>query len=107
VSPFSYVGRGHYVRHLDAWQAYFPRRQLRLLVTEDVVGSKQALDRVFESLGLAPGVPLHGMDVAVNDSSHDASVDIDPALRARLRDTFASSNRELAETWGVDIGSWQ
>ncbi len=107
VSPFSYVGRGHYARYLEKWQAYFPRRQLRLLVTEDVVGSKQALDRVFESLGLAPGVPLHGMDVAVNDSSHDASVDIDPALRSRLRDTFASSNRELAETWGVDIGSWQ
>jgi hypothetical protein len=107
VSPFSYVGRGHYVRYLEKWQAYFPRRQLRLLVTEDVVGSRQALDRVFESLGLAPGVPLRGMDVAVNDSSHDASVDIDPALRARLRDTFASSNRELAETWGVDIGSWQ
>jgi hypothetical protein len=106
VSPFSYVGRGHYVRHLDAWRACFPRRQLRLLVTEDVVGSKQALGRVFESLGLAAGVPLHGVDDAVNDSL-DASVDIDPALRARLRDTFAPSNRELADAWGVDIGGWQ
>jgi hypothetical protein len=106
VSPFSYVGRGHYVRHLDAWRACFPRRQLRLLVTEDVVGSQQALGRVFESLGLAAGVPLHGVDDAVNDSP-DASVDIDPALRARLRDAFAPSNRELADAWGVDIGSWQ
>ena len=75
-------------------------------MTEDVVGSKQALGRVFESLGLAAGVPLHGVDDAVNDSL-DASVDIDPALRARLRDTFAPSNRELADAWGVDIGGWQ
>lgn len=106
VSPFSYVGRGHYVRHLDPWRTCFPRQQLRLLVTEDVVGSKQALGRVFESLGLAAGVPLRGVDDAVNGSP-EASVDIDPALRVRLRDAFTASNRELADTWGVDIGSWQ
>ena len=106
VSPFSYVGRGHYARYLDAWRAHFPQAQLRLLVTEDVIGSKQALGRVFESLGLAAEVPLRGVDDAVNDS-RDASCEIDPTLRARLRDTFAPSNRELADTWGVDIGRWQ
>lgn len=106
VSPFAYVGRGHYARQLDSWIAHFPREHLHILTTERLVGdSASTLRDIFGALGVDPEVTLAGLEGAVNASM--PTQPIPAAVRQRLRAAFSTSNRRLSIDYGVDVEAWQ
>lgn len=106
VSPFAYVGRGHYARFLDNWQLHFPREHIFLLTTEQTVGGDASLRTLFSRLGIRVDVPLKGLGQAVNDS-YKLADDVPHAVRKRLSDQFAASNRDLALRYDVNVDHWQ
>ena len=106
VSPFAYVGRGLYASQLDAWAAIFPRRQMHVLTTEQLVGDTRAtLDRLFAVLQVDPSVPLAGIDEPVNSSG--PMPDAPERVLERLRVAFADSNADLARRYDVATGDWR
>lgn len=106
VSPYAYVARGRYADYLEPWFAHFPSDRIHLLVTERVVGSREALRDVFARLGVHGDVPLAGLDEPINHSAA-SDPDVPDGVRDRLRAEFAASNRQLRDRHGVDIGAWQ
>ncbi len=107
VSPFAYVGRGHYARQLDAWAALFPRARMHVVTTEQLVGDTMgALRRILDVLQLEAAIPPNGIGDAVNASGHTQG-EVRAGTRERLRGEFFASNRDLASRYGVDTGSWQ
>lgn len=105
VSPFAYVDRGMYARHLDAWSRVFPPAQLRLWTTERLVGTEDAVDEVLAALSLGRTRELAGIGAPINRAP--ATSEVPDHVRNRLRARFAEANRELADRYGVDIGKWQ
>ncbi|MCJ0826691.1 sulfotransferase [Luteimonas sp. 50] len=106
VSPFAYVGRGHYARQLDAWSARFPPERLHILTTERLVGDPaNTLRDVFGMLGVDADVTLDSLDGAVNASKPTQGVSA--TVRQRLRSAFEASNQRLSEDFGVSVEDWQ
>jgi hypothetical protein len=105
VSPFAYVGRGHYARQLDAWAAWFPRERMHVMTTERLVANtRETLRPLFDALGLELPATFAGTGEAVNAS--DQAQEAAPGVVQSLRAAFAESNADLARRYGVDLGDW-
>jgi hypothetical protein len=96
----SYTIRGIYVDQIMNWRKYFPKEQMLILKTEDLLAdSRRSVRQCCEFLGVrewAPeNCPLH------NTCEYEKP---DPAIRRRLQEFFAPHNRRLYEYLGVDYG---
>lgn len=100
LSHFSYLRRGRYAEHLEAWTRLFPRERLLVLRAEDLYADPAAVyRRVLDFLGIpAAGEPSFR---AYNAREYP---DLDPALRARLADHFRPYNQRLTEFLRTDPG---
>ena len=95
----AYVGRGRYATQLRAWLAHYPREQVHVMVAEELFATPGAVWRsAVDFLGLAAAAPppfaVH------NPGTGEAEHGMDPACRARLRETFAGPDAELADLLG-------
>ena len=95
-----YATRGLYAEQLEWWYEAFPRRQLLVLRSEDLLADPSAtFARVEGFLGLPhlddPEFPLQNEGVG--------SRQLDPGIRAWLDEYYAEPNRRLAELTGGAI----
>ncbi|MDE0360904.1 MAG: sulfotransferase domain-containing protein [Rhodospirillaceae bacterium] len=101
---FAYLDRGRYAHHLQAWLELFPRRQMLILKSDNLIeDANSAVNRVFAFLGLPP----HRL------ADHPAPVtaalgpDLDTAYRKRLEGFFRADQERLRELCdcsdGMDI----
>lgn len=105
VSPFAYVERGMYARHLEPWFKRFPSQQILLLTTERITCSAAAVNGVFTALSLQSAPALAGIGAPVNAAPTAGTV---PAsIREWLQAQFREANRDLSERYAVDVGDWQ
>ncbi|HVS85448.1 MAG TPA: sulfotransferase domain-containing protein [Gaiellaceae bacterium] len=92
---FSYVSRGEYAEQLERWFAVFPRERFLILESgelwSDPAGSYA---KTLAFLGLPP----HELGYPHRNAGDYP--EIDPAIRARLRDRFAPSNERLFDLLG-------
>ena len=87
---FSYLDRGRYAHHLEAWLDHFPRRNLFVLRSEDLFeDADTATNKVFAFLGL----PAHR--IAADAPPGSAYRPMDPDLRERLHEYFAPDQERL------------
>jgi Sulfotransferase domain len=95
----AYVGRGRYADQLCAWLAFYPREQVHVMVAEELFAKPEPVWRsAVEFLGLtAVGPPPFAVH---NPGTGEAEQVMDPACRARLRETFAGPDAELADLLG-------
>jgi len=97
---FTYLARGDYAPQLDRWLAVFPREQLLVLATDELLAQPASTyARVLEFLG-APPYELDSYPLVFERDY----LEMDPATRRRLADVFAESNRRLYELLGRDFG---
>jgi len=99
---FSYLARGIYVNQLMRWAKFFPREQILVLESRELLTRPAvALGRVYEFLGL----PEHDLEAPKlrNAGSYKP---VNPETRQRLVEYFAPHNRRLYDYLGVDFG-WQ
>jgi hypothetical protein len=95
----AYVGRGLYAEQLERWFAQFPREQLLVLRSEDLLARPDEIyARAFAFLGVREWSP-GGLE-ARNVASY---APIEPELRARLEKRFAEPNERLVELLGPEF----
>jgi hypothetical protein len=98
----TYKARGRYAEQLEHWLEVFPREQLLVLPSEDLLGEpERAHAQVLEFLGAPP----HRLDSypRVFERQYEG---MKPETRARLADYFAEPNRRLYELLGRDL-AWR
>lgn len=65
----TYVDASDYGRQLDAYREFFPEEQIRVLFLDDLERAPAAiLEETFRFLGVDPGAPLDGPELALNVS---------------------------------------
>jgi hypothetical protein len=96
----TYRARGRYAEQLERWLAVFPREQLLILPSEELLAEAEAAHaRVLEFLGARPH--RLGSYPRVFERRYEP---MEPETRARLAADFADSNRRLYELLGRDLG---
>jgi len=96
---YTYRARGRYAEQLERWFALFPREQLLILPSEDLLGAPESAHaRVLEFLGAPP----HRLDSypRVFERQYEP---MPPETRERLAVEFAEPNRRLYELLGRDL----
>ena len=95
----TYVARGRYAEQLERWFAAFPREQLLILFSEELLENPGAgYARVLEFLG----ADRHELSAYPRIFARDYA-QMSSATRARLESDFGEPNRELAELLGRDL----
>ena len=98
----TYKARGRYAEQLERWLAVFPREQLLILPSEELLGEpERAHAQVLEFLGASP----HRLDSypRVYERQYEG---MKPETRAELAEYFAEPNRRLYELLGRDL-AWR
>jgi len=100
--PFrtSYTARGRYAEQLERWLELFPRDQLLVLLSDDLLADPAgAMSRLARFLGIpdwsAESYRLRGVQ---GDEA------MAPETRERLARAFEEPNRRLEELLGVELG---
>jgi hypothetical protein len=109
VSPFAYLRRGRYMEDIAIWERHFPKEQIRVLVHEGFVGSRDAVAELYRFLAVADDFVPQGLDRRVNTSKAPAKggKDITDQQSRELAAGFAESNNRLAAAYGLDLGPWR
>ena len=95
----TYAARGRYAEQLERWVSSFPREQILVLFSDDLL--QQPADtyaRVLTFLRVSP----HELPSYPRIFSREYS-EMGPATRARLEGVFAGPNAELAELLGREL----
>lgn len=98
---WSYLLRSRYAEQVERWLALFPRERFLFLKTDDMDSNpQQALDRVYEFLGLPPysNEQLPRLHIAPEYEPLSAET------RAELVEYFRPHNERLYELVGIDFG---
>ncbi len=95
----SYVARGRYLQQIERWLELFPREQLFVATSEELLQDPaDVVARISAFLGIREwrdeSYPLCGVR---------EYAPIDPATRERLARTFADDNRRLADFLGREL----
>ena len=95
----TYVARGRYAEQLERWFAVFPRAQLLVLFSEELLENPAAgYARALEFLGADRHQLSSYPRIFARDYGEMSSV-----TRARLEREFAEQNRQLADLLGRDL----
>src|SRR5581483_5146050 len=98
---WSYLWRSDYAVQVERWFRLFPRDQFHFVATERLESEpQQALDGVYEFLGLPPyeNDDLKPLHVAPKYDPMPSDV------RAELAEYFRPRNERLSELVGIDFG---
>lgn len=97
---YTYRARGRYAEQLERWFGVFPREQVLVVPSEDLLDEpEQTYARVLEFLGAPP----HRLDSfpRVFERQYEP---MRPETRERLAAEFAEPNRRLYELLGRNLG---
>jgi sulfotransferase family protein len=93
---YTYVARGRYAEQVERWYEAFPREQLHLLFSEDLLEEPaETYARVLDFLGVEP----HELRSFPRIYSREYD-EMSPATRKRLEAEFAEPNKQLSELLG-------
>jgi Sulfotransferase domain len=101
ASPYAYLERGHYSRHLAPWYAAFPG-SVHVCFFEELVGSADALAALYAAVGVDVGFRPRLLRCRVNESTGPPP-SLEPDLLRRLRGHFAGSDEELRRRLGRQL----
>lgn len=96
---YTYVARGRYAEQLERWFTAFPREQLLVLLSEELLDQPaETYARVLDFLR----VEAHTLSSFPRIFARDYN-EMSAATRARLEAQFAEPNRRLGELLGRDL----
>lgn len=105
VSPYAYLSRGRYIDYISMYERYFPIKNMRIVLYEQLVKSVEVIRDIYAFLGAnCEFVPSTHHGVVNQGKKPDISLDAD--LQRYLSDSFAESNLRLAERFGLDLREW-
>jgi len=106
VSPFAYTQRGYYAKWLWTWRDLFPKKQIKLILFENMISSKESILRLAKSL-LNEKSKINFTDGPVNKGKCYTQNPVPSELLKKLRKGFKESVFELDRQWGVGaVNRW-
>lgn len=102
VSPFAYIERGFYAKQLKNWEKHFPRKQIKILLFENIIHSKEPILNLFKNLTSRDcRCELRFPNAPINKGDNYDKNHIAPATISRLKNIFSDSVKELDREWGL------
>jgi hypothetical protein len=102
VSPFAYVKRGFYAQSLKEWKKHFASSQFKILLFEEVIRSKQPIQRLCSHLTeKEENQNLCFPKYPVNKRVHNRDQIVPPDILLRLKEIFYESVMELDQEWNL------
>jgi hypothetical protein len=96
---YTYTARGHYAEQLERWFAVFPREQVLVLISEELLQQPaEGYARTLEFLRARP----HELTAFPRIFAREYK-EMSPATRERLDREFEDANRQLAELLGREL----
>ena len=96
---YTYVARGRYAEQLERWFAAFPREQLLVVFSDELLQEpRETYASVLRFLGVSP----HELSSFPRIFSREYE-EMSPATRSRLQEEFAEPNRRLASLLGREL----
>jgi hypothetical protein len=93
---FTYAARGRYAEQLDRWYEHFPREQLHVIISEELLDNPSGIYRqTLDFLGARP----HELSSFPKIFAREYS-EMEPATRERLEREFSEPNERLRELLG-------
>jgi hypothetical protein len=80
TSPFAYLERGNYIKRLRVYERHFERKQMLVLIQEEVIGNVGQVQALYRALGVEEAF-------------------IPPSIRKVINSDDVPSERPGAETW--------
>ena len=108
ASPHAYMERGKYMQYLEFWERHVGREHLILLVTEQFIGNKEAIENLYIRLGLDKAALPSSLNMRVNAGCDDRmEYKIPDSLGDALAEQLRPWNIRLAEHFGLDLSCWR
>lgn len=99
----SYVARSRYLEQLDRYEALFPSKCLLVLKSEDLFSNTAAVwDSIQQFLKL-PAIRLP-MELPKENAGSGEAAEVDPAVRAELRNALEPTASGVKQRYGIDWG---
>ena len=105
VSPFDYLGRGDYRKHLEPWAASFSGN-LRIEIFEEIRKDVLRIQDLYKWIGVQPDFTPSNYHEIVNSSDAQAGEPIDAEVIAVLKHHFAPQVHALEDWLGKKIPQW-
>ena len=104
--PFAYLRRGRYFEQLRQFFEHFSRTDLKILLHDDLMEQGESLCReLFAFLEVDPNFVPAEIDRRHNEHPVD-DLRVSQSLLDEMFETFAESNRKLAQYLGRDLTAW-
>lgn len=102
ASPFAYIERGFYAQQLKKWEKYFSRRQIKILLFENIITSKEPVLNLYCSLtNSRANRELRFPNTPINRGFNYNKNHISPNTFSYLKSIFSNSVIELDREWNV------
>ncbi len=105
VSPFAYLQRGRYIDYLLMYETYFSRKNIKVILYEQLVGSETLVYDLYKFLGVSAYQPV-ALHTRVNQGNKP-DIALPAELRHYLLDYFADPNARLAEHLDISLSEWK
>ncbi len=105
ISPFAYLERGEYARHLAMIEQYFPRDRVTVLIYEEVVGELSRVRELYRALGVTHGFTPGSLEKRIFATPWGRA-DISSEVRDFLHGYYRDRNSELEGLLGRDLSLW-
>jgi hypothetical protein len=106
VDPFAYVARGHYARYLKPFFRVFPRREIKVLLLDDLrAETGDTLADLFQFVGVDSSFRPDSANQHFNQTPPD-DLRLSAEFVNELLEIYRPSNRALEQLLGCDLGRW-
>ncbi len=110
ISPFNYLERGEYIRHLKLWEKHYKKEQIKIIVMENFVGSRERISQLYGFLAVDDSFVPPSIDLRIFSNEVDLS-NINPDIIKRLKEYYLEHNKMLEKhlkiDLSVDLGTWK
>ncbi len=105
ISPFAYLERGEYARHLAVLEKYFPRDRVMVLIYEEVAGDLSRVQDLYHRLGVTPHFTPGSRNKRIFATPPNRP-EISSGIMDFLDRYYRDHNRELEDFLGRDLSLW-
>lgn len=107
VDPFNYLGRGHYLKHLQPYIDLFGLEKVNIVLFEDFVHSDTTLLNLFTFLDVEPLTNPKTTLIGKVNSAKRADASTSNEVLEFLYNYFEQPNSQLENTFQLNLSKWR
>jgi hypothetical protein len=105
ISPFDYLERGKYIEKIGLVGKYFSRENIKIIIMEDFIGSKNLISELYEYLNVNPDF----IPPSINSKIHANEKNIfkvNKEIIVKLNEYYHNDNIQLEDYLNINLNSW-